>query len=156
MLPLRPSHVHALARGAAVVALLAPMVLGPATHAAASNEYAAACSRGSFLCPDVSDSAETFGRYIGHDEPSVLFYSDVAGSGNSTRYQLRLPEEASVKPTDAGTGGTFNFQLHPAFWVGMALCDTESSPNPGTKACAASSDANIFDGIDPAKADYVG
>ena len=59
-------------------------------------------------------------------------------------------------PNAFGTGGTFNFQLHPEFWFGMALCDTESSPNPGTKSCPASSDANIFDGVNPAAPDYIG
>src|SRR5207245_7162565 len=89
------------------------------------------------------------------DEPSLLFYSNVAGSGNSNRYVLKLPFDPPTAPTQDGTGGTFNFQLHPAFWFGMALCDTESSPE-FTKTCAPDSDANIFDGSDPAAADYIG
>jgi hypothetical protein len=148
-------HLHALARCAVVLGFLAP-AFAPAVHADPSSEYTLLCSRGSPLCPDINDPADSFGRYVGHDEPSVLFYSNEPGSGNSTRYQLRLPEEPPVQPTNDGTGGTFNFQLHPAFWVGMALCDTESAPNPGTRACQPSTDANIFDGSDPKAADYIG
>jgi hypothetical protein len=95
------------------------------------------------------------GAYVGHDEPSVLFYSNVPGAGNSNVYRLVLPKDPPVQPNQAGTGGTFNFQLHPAFWFGMALCDTQSAPNPG-QPCKPDSDANIFDGSDPTAADYVG
>ncbi len=148
-------RLHALARCAVVLGFVAP-AFAPAVHAESPGEYSGACSRGSFLCPDVNDSLQSFGYYIGHDEPSALFYSNEPGSGNSTRYQLRLPEEPPMLPKDDGMGGTFNFQLHPAFWVGMALCDTESSPNPGTKACPAATDANIFDGTSASAPDYIG
>src|SRR5579862_3712636 len=57
-------------------------------------------------------------KYIGHDEPSVAFYSNVAGSGNSAIYLLTLPLEPPSVPVQDG-GGTFNFELHPAFWFGM-------------------------------------
>ena len=30
--------------------------------------------------------------------------------------------------TRSGTAGTWNFQLRPAFWLGMAMCDTQSDP----------------------------
>jgi hypothetical protein len=155
----RRSYLPAVARGTVIIALLAPSLAAPAAplaSASEASEYTTSCSRGSPLCPEVEDSAQVFGRYVGHDEPSLLFYSNEPGSGSSTRYQLRLPEEPPTLPTADGTGGTFNFQLHPALWVGMALCDTESSPNPGTKPCPASSDANIFDGSNPAQPDYVG
>ncbi|HYW86357.1 MAG TPA: hypothetical protein VFB50_01195, partial [Chloroflexota bacterium] len=155
----RHSYLPAVARGTTIIALLAPSLAAPAAPLASASElseYTTSCSRGSPLCPEVEDSAQVFGHYVGHDEPSLLFYSNEPGSGNSTRYQLRLPEEPPTLPTADGTGGTFNFQLHPALWVGMALCDTESSPNPGTKPCPASSDANIFDGSNPAQPDYIG
>ena len=32
----------------------------------------------------------------------------------------RLPNDPPTPPNDNGTGGTWNFQLHPAFWFGMA------------------------------------
>jgi len=148
-------QLHALARWATLVALLAPGLTGPAAHAA-PEAYSNLCSSGSELCPEVNDSLDTFGQYVGHDEPSLLFYSNVPGAGNSNRSQLRLPEEPPTPPKTDGTGGTFNFQLHPAFWFGMALCDTESSPTPGLKPCPADSDANIFDSGDPNAADYIG
>ena len=50
------------------------------------------------------------------------------GSGNSNLYQLQLPTDPKVLPNQAGTAGTLNFQLHPAFWFGMALCDNQSAP----------------------------
>ena len=150
--------IRAAWRASIAAALTFAAFLGPQAGAAATaNEsYGNLCARGSQLCPEVNDSAETFGRYVGHDEPSLLFYSDQAGAGNSTQYLLRIPEEPPTAPTADGTGGTFNFQLHPAFWFGMALCDTESSPTPGRKACPADSDANILDGSDPAAPDYIG
>src|SRR3954453_16382799 len=74
------------------------------------------CEEGSPLCAEVANSIGYEGKYIGHDEPSLLFYSDVPGSGNNTRYTVRLPTDPSKLPQQDGSGGTFNFQLHPAFW----------------------------------------
>ena len=68
--------------------------------------------------------------YIGHDEPSVGFYSNTPGAGYDNTYLIRLPAEPPTLPKDDGSGGSFNFQLHPAFWVGMAMCDDQSAPNP--------------------------
>ena len=59
-------------------------------------------------------------------------------------------------PNQAGTAGTWNFQLHPAFWFGMALCDNQSAPEFTHAPCVPDSDTNIFDGTDPAGADYIG
>ncbi len=50
------------------------------------------------------------------------------GSGNSAIYNLTLPKDPPKLPKQNGTGGTFSFQLHPAFWFGMAMCDTQSFP----------------------------
>ena len=115
------------------------------------------CDNGRLSCTEVLDSELVFGedRYIGHDEPSLLFYSNVPGSGNSMVYKLRLPKDPPQRPTQDGTGGTFNFQLHPAFWFGMALCDTESAPN-FSKVCNANTDDNIFDSATPTNANYIG
>jgi len=95
------------------------------------------------------------GSYIGHDEPSVLFYSNKAGSGNNDTYLMRLPKDPPVAPNQSGTGGTDNFQLHPAFWFGMALCDSQSYPE-FTATCNADTDANIFNSSDPASAQFIG
>jgi hypothetical protein len=113
------------------------------------------CDEDSPLCTELAASLNYEGKYIGHDEPSLVFYSDVPGSGNSNVYVLTLPKDPPVLPKQDGTGGTFNFQLHPAFWFGMAMCDTQSAPNPG-QSCTPDSDANIFDGPDPTKPDYIG
>jgi len=94
------------------------------------------CDDNGPLCTEINEfpSGQTTnyeGQYVGHDEPSLLFYSNVPGSGNHMRYRLVLPRDPPVLPNQAGTGGTFNFQLHPAFWFGIAMCDTQSYPNPG-------------------------
>ena len=116
------------------------------------------------LCTEVYDSIGYGGAYTGHDEPSLLFYSDVPGSGNTGVYFLRVPKDPPTQPTQDGTGGTFNFQLHPAFWVGMAMCDDQSAPNPGGSPapvganipCTPDSDKNIYDSANPANARYIG
>ncbi len=110
------------------------------------------CSYNAATCTETYDWT---GYYTGHDEPSVLFYDNRTGSGNSNIYLLKLPNEPPTLPTQDGTGGTFNFQLHPAFWFGMALCDTQSAPEY-TNSCTPNSDTNIFDNSNPASSSYVG
>ena len=91
----------------------------------------------------------------GHDEPSLLYYSTTPGSGNSQRYQLTLPTDPATPPAEDGTGGTWGFMLHPAFWFGMAMCDDQAAPNP-TVPCPADSDRNIKTSLDPHSANYIG
>src|SRR5205807_10498724 len=67
----------------------------------------------------------------------------------------RRPKDTPRLPEQDGTGGTVNFQLHPAFWFGMAMCDTQSAPE-FTNTCTADSDSNIFGNADPAMPDYIG
>jgi hypothetical protein len=110
--------------------------------------------RNSGLCRELAEPRNYDGRYSGHDEPEVNFYSNVPGSGSSMVYKLILPAEPPTQPIQNG-GGVFNFELHPAFWVGMALCDSQSFPN-FTNKCAASSDANIFENPNPNAKDYIG
>jgi hypothetical protein len=114
------------------------------------------CDEPTALCAETVDSIGYAGAYTGHDEPSLLFYSDRAGSGNSTLYHVTIPTDPKVMPNQAGTAGTWNFQLHPAFWFGMALCDNQSAPEFTHAPCRADSDSNIFDGTDPARPDYIG
>jgi hypothetical protein len=66
-------------------------------------------------------------------------------------------------PKQDGSRGTWNFQLRPAFWFGMAMCDDQGNPNPGGSPsagpnipCTPASDSNIFDSPDPAAPDYIG
>ena len=103
------------------------------------------------MCADVAQSEQTFGTYTGHDEPANLFYSDIPGSGNRMRWQLSLPSDPP-----ASSAESFNFQLHPAFWFGMAMCDDQSDPNPGRLACTPDSDSNIADSLNPNAADFIG
>jgi hypothetical protein len=93
-------------------------------------------------------------KYTGHDEPALVFYSNVPGSGNSGVYLLKLPLDPPTLPLQDG-GGTFNFQLHPAFWVGMTICDTQSFPE-FSKKCEPDSDENIFDSADPDSHHFIG
>ena len=132
-------------------------LLSPPHARAAAGYQLAGCAQGRLLCTEVFDSEAVFGNgvYVGHDEPSLLFYSNTLGSGNSSRYQLTLPTDPPTLPTQDGTGGTFNFQLHPAFWFGMAMCDTQSFPE-FTTTCAPDTDSNIFDNPDPKAPDYQG
>lgn len=102
--------------------------------------------RGSVFCLDRHTRQNYEGEYVGHDEPSLIFYSDVPGSGNSSIYTVTLPKDPPIAPKQDGTGGTFNFQLHPAFWFGMAVCDTQSAPVPNKNGvCVPNSDNNIAD-----------
>jgi hypothetical protein len=123
------------------------------------------CDEPGALCTEVYDSSVIGyeGRYVGHDEPSLLFYSSVPGSGNNMVYLIQLPKEPPTFPKQDGSGGTYNAQLHPAFWVGMAMCADQSAPNPGGSelagpniSCIPDSDSNIFDSTDPSAKDYIG
>jgi len=133
-----------------VTGLLAMGALRGATSSARAANASTAhshidCAAGAITCSEVWDSEAVFGegKYIGHDEPSTLFYSNVPGSGNQMSYRLTLPQDPSpTNPTKAGK--SFNFELHPAFWFGMAMCDTQSYPEQ-ISTCSPDSDTNIVD-----------
>ena len=74
----------ASARSAATAARAAPS----SKHVAIKCEY-------SRLCPDVADPTKVFDEYVGHDEPSAVFYSNKPGSGNRKQYQVTLPHDPS-------------------------------------------------------------
>lgn len=113
------------------------------------------CEDGSPICTEVYDTNGYNGAYIGHDEPSVLFYSQQKGSGNNNEYHLTLPKDPPTAPLDNGSGGTASFQLHPAFWFGMAMCDTQSYPEH-TTVCNPDTDANIFTSTNSADPKFMG
>ncbi len=149
----------ALSSAAVLAATVAPLASAqPAAAAPAPATMHIDCSKGTPLCTEVADSEEVFGEgnYVGHDEPATTFYDNRAGSGNNATYRLRLPKDPPTLPKQDGTGGTFNFQLHPAFWFGMALCDNQSGPEFTHAPCKPDSDSNIFDGSNPNAADYIG
>jgi hypothetical protein len=118
------------------------------------------CSLSTNWCTEVDDSELVFGegKYVGHDEPSLLYYSNKAGAGNDNTYFLRLPKDPPTQPKQDGSGSTWNFQLHPAFWFGMAMCDDQSAPGPasGNAACKPDSDTNIYNDSNPASPHYIG
>jgi hypothetical protein len=129
---------------------------GPqASSGTASGSLDPLCERHPMFCPDPSSRQNYEGGYVGHDEPALLFYSDRAGSGNSSTYILRLPREAPTRPRQDGTGGTWNFQRSIAFWFGMDLCESQSYPNPNVP-CTPDSDANIKDSSDPSSPNWMG
>jgi hypothetical protein len=113
----------------------------------------------SFNCSDLDGRyAATAGHawwYVGHDEPSALFYSHKPGSGNSSVYLLQLPKDPVKRPKPSATGGTWNFQLHPAFWFGMVMCDGQSFPE-ATSNCTPDSDTNIRTSTNPASPSFIG
>src|SRR5690242_842176 len=149
----------ALTSAAVLAAAMASLASAqPAVAAPAPAKMHLDCSKGTSLCTEVADSEEVFGEgnYVGHDEPATTFYDNHPGSGNNATYLLRIPKDPPVLPKQDGTGGTFNFQLHPAFWFGMALCDNQSGPEFTHAPCKPDSDSNIFDGSDPNAPDYIG
>ena|SRR5437016_364388 len=110
---------------------------------------------GSGLCTDTYTHKNYEGKYVGHDEPALLFYSNLPGSGNSSLYRLTLPKDPPLLPTQDGQGGVWNFQLHPAFWLGMVICDSQSFPEFSHK-CKPDTDDNIFDSPDPDSPRFIG
>ena len=126
------------------VGLVAATVVTFGTNAAAdtSSSYKPGCTESFPLCTEVANPQEAFGKYyVGHDEPSVEFYSSTPGSGNHAQYQLTIPTEPSGSFSESKG---YDFELHPAFWFGMAMCDTQSYPEQ-LPNCTPDSDSNIVD-----------
>jgi hypothetical protein len=131
----------------AVLAAIGTPVTG---STASSTHYAIECDE-SPLCLELNSPTDVFGNYyVGHDEPSALFYSTAQGSGNSSSYRVTLPKDPPTNPRNS-----FNFELHPAFWFGMALCNTQSYPEQ-VSSCPADTDSNIANNPDPNAPDYIG
>ena len=147
---MRSSTGKLLLLAALPLATLAGFQGGGSVAQATAAHAILSCTK-SATCTEVLDSEAVFGEgvYVGHDEPSTLFYSNRPGSGNSNQWQLTLPKDPT--PTAPLTPGkSYNFELHPAFWFGMALCDTQSYPEQ-VSTCTPDSDTNIVDpAISPA------
>ena len=147
------------------VLFCAGLLLLSSSPARAASPHAAffKCNEPSgILCAEQRENPGGSEYYVGHDEPSLLFYSNTPGAGFNNVYRMRLPKDPPLLPKQDGSGGTWNFQLHPAFWFGMAMCDDQGNPNPGGAPgrpnipCTPDSDSNIFDSPDPAAHDYIG
>jgi hypothetical protein len=131
-----------LLAGAALAA--ANLTLAAAPAAASSGQHAAVNCEYSALCAEVADPGSVFGsEYVGHDEPSNVFYSNVPGAGNHMTYSVRLPHDPS--PDNPNTPGkSYQFELNGSIWFGMALCATQSYPEQ-VSTCTPDSDSNIVD-----------
>jgi hypothetical protein len=146
----------------ALVSVLALLGSAVCAVAPASPAVGAATGKGPmcevhpFLCTDTHRHKNYEGRYTGHDEPAVAFYSNTPGSGSRSNYTLTLPRDSAMAPKQDGTGGTWHFQLHPAFWFGMDLCDNQSAPEFTHAPCKPNSDSNIFDNPDPRAPKWIG
>jgi hypothetical protein len=111
------------------------------------------------LCTDPSDPINDIagGPYVGHDEPSILFYDQRPGSGNDVTYNIRLPKDPPTMPTqDSSNGVYWAFSQRAAYWFGMIMCDTQSAPEFQHRSCTPDSDSNIFSSTDPSSPDYIG
>lgn len=98
--------------------------------------------RDDMICADFTSGSHTRGEdngtYIGHDEPSIGFYSQSSNSGNNMQWEFRLPVEHALPATQT-------FENLIAFWFSLAVCDPNSYPqNP----CTPDSDFNRG-GADP-------
>jgi hypothetical protein len=131
--------------------------LGPAAASQAAGGHngldcngfglgATTSSPANYMCTDIrpnsDEGAEVNGHYVGHDEPSVGYYSTVKGSGNNVQYQVQLPVEPATPPDGSRKGPTTTYMFGPAFWFSMVLCDNESFPE-GRSTCHKDSDSNI-------------
>jgi hypothetical protein len=136
----------AFAAGALVATVGFPVA--SASVAAAAAHLHVDCSRSGTLCTEVADSERVFGqgKYVGHDEPSLLFYSNVSGSGNQMQYSGVIPKEPP--PTPIPGKRSYTFMQGIAFWYGMAMCDTQSYPLT-IHTCAPDSDSNIVAATNP-------
>jgi hypothetical protein len=88
------------------------------------------------------------GHYIGHDEPSFRFLSNVKGSGRNFKINETLPVDPAGKPTvkTPGKDKTHWFELSVAPWISTTVCDPNSAP---ILPCAPGSDANAPKGKYP-------
>src|ERR1700694_5216662 len=95
----------------ALVVVVAGLMATGALHGSINKAQAASpshmylnCAAGATTCTEVWDHEAVFGKdhYIGHDEPSTLFYSNQAGSGNQMRYTLVLPDDPSPAQPNEG------------------------------------------------------
>jgi hypothetical protein len=101
------------------------------------------------LCADISGAVKGSwggrfydnGHYIGHDEPDATFLSGAPGSGGNVTWTETLGRDPHGTPGNSHPGSDLSkwFELSPAPWFSMALCDPNSFP--GT-ACTPNSDSN--------------
>jgi hypothetical protein len=86
--------------------------------------------------------------YIGHDEPDATFLSNRPGTGGEVSWSLTLGSDPAAAPTATSPGDDVShwFELTPAPWLSMAICDPNSYPQ---LPCKANSDSNAPEGQYP-------
>jgi hypothetical protein len=109
------------------------------------------------LCADVRNTATHSrfydnGWYIGHDEPSIRFVSPRSGSSDNVTFDETLGVDPSEAPTVSHPGSdiTHYFELTPAPWFSMDICDPYSTP---LLPCTPESDSNAPHGAYPGGGD---
>src|SRR5713226_3745547 len=135
-----------LAAGAALAAIsVLPLGLWSAFAAPVpptSSQHVHIDCEYSRMCPDLANPQDVYGNeYVGHDEPSLLFYSNTPGSGNRMQYNMTVPSDP---PATNPLKRSYHFELNGALWFGMALCATQSYPEQ-VSTCTPNSDSNIVD-----------
>ena len=91
----------------AIVAIASALGGGSVSAAHADAFSAPWCVLHPQLCTEANNTW-TWNNYTynsGHDEPSLLFYSDANGSGNSSKYNLTLPTDPHFQPNQAEASG---------------------------------------------------
>jgi hypothetical protein len=108
---------------------------------------------GGTICAEVHGGSEgghleDNGYYIGHDEPTMQFYSHQPGSSTDVTWVQTLPRDPGRPPTVRGPGKdvTHFFELMPSLWYSMDLCDPNSYP---LLPCKPDSDTNSPHGSYP-------
>src|SRR5881398_2300207 len=94
----------------AVLTSLGLILVASFSASARADANNKSCADNALMCTEVADSIGYDGGYTGHDEPSLLFYSNTAGAGNSAMYHLQIPTDPKKQPQQNGKGTTWNFQ----------------------------------------------
>jgi hypothetical protein len=150
---LAAAALPASAAGAASTATATSQTQAVSAGAASLNNKPLCTSKHS-TCVDAQHYPND--QYVGHDEPSVEFKSNLPGSGNDMTYTMTLPRDPKTQPNASGAGGTtWNFQLRPTFWFGMTLCDSQSAPEFTTN-CTPDSNRNNLVSSNPNSPKYIG
>ena len=108
--------------------------------------------RGTINCTDIrgtikgtptpgAASSTTTATTSATTSPTRTFLSNAPGSGNNVTWTLTLGQDPTAAPTDVDPGHDVSdwFELTPAPWFSMALCDPNSFP---ATACTPESDSN--------------
>ena len=100
----------------AVVSILVPSVLAGVASADGYNE--SLCQQRPFLCRDPFDVDRRERRVHRARRALRGFVSNRPGTGGrDLTYTLTLPRNPPVRPNNAGTAGTWDFQLRATFWL---------------------------------------